>query len=290
MTLTIQELALKSVQYRKTVLSIIKKGNAGHTGGSLSCIDILNVLYNHVMNVSPENFTDPNRDRYIQSKGHSVEALYTVLADKGFYPAEELDTLNQYKSHFIGHPTRKVNGVEQNTGALGHGLSLAVGVALAAKKDGRNYRVYTLLGDGELTEGSNWEASMTAAHYQLDNLVVIVDRNGLQITGPTEDVNGLEPLADKFKAFGYVVQPVEGNNVAALVDIFERIPFEPNKPNLILAQTVKGCGVSFMENAVGWHHKVPSDEEFALAMKELETAEDTLRKRSKDLVEGPKWN
>ena len=287
MAFTTQELALKSIQYRRTVLSIIKKGNAGHTGGSLSCVDILNVLYNHVMNVSPENFTDPNRDRYIQSKGHSVEALYTVLADRGFYPAEELDTLNQYKSHFIGHPTRKVNGIEQNTGALGHGLSIAVGMALAAKKDGRNYKVYTLLGDGELTEGSNWEASMTAAHYQLDNLVVIVDRNGLQITGPTEDVNRLEPLAEKFEAFGYVVKPVDGNNVAALVDIFENIPFEHNKPSLILAQTVKGRGVSFIENAINWHHKVPSDEEFTQAMRELEAAEVLLRKRSRDLVEVP---
>lgn len=272
MALTTQELALKSVQYRKTILSIIKKSNAGHTGGSLSCVDILNVLYNRVMNVSPENFTDPDRDRYIQSKGHSVEALYTVLADKGFYPPEALDTLNQYQSHFIGHPTRKVNGIEQNTGALGHGLSVAVGIAIAAKKDGRNYKVYTLLGDGELTEGSCWEASMSAAHYKLDNLVVIVDRNGLQITGPTEDVMALESLEAKFTAFGYAVRHVNGNNVADLVNIFAQVPFEPGKPSLILAHTVKGCGISFIENKVNWHHKVPNDEEFALAMKELDAA------------------
>lgn len=284
---SVQELALKSIQYRETILSIIKKGNAGHTGGSLSCVDILNVLYNHVMNVSPENFTEPDRDRYIQSKGHSVEALYTVLADKGFYPPEELDTLNQYQSHFIGHPTRKVNGVEQNTGALGHGLSIAVGMALAAKKDGRPYRVYTLLGDGELTEGSNWEASMTAAHYELDNLVVIVDRNGLQITGPTEDVNRLEPLEDKFTAFGYAVQHVDGNDVEALVDIFAKVPFGKGKPSLILAKTVKGCGVSFMENMVHWHHKVPNDEEFALAMKELEEAKDFQGKHAITAAGGP---
>jgi transketolase len=225
------------------------------------------------MNVSPGNFTDPNRDRYIQSKGHSVEALYTVLADQGFYPAEALKTLNRYQSHFIGHPTRKVNGIEQNTGALGHGLSLSVGMALAAKKDGRAYKVYTLLGDGELTEGSSWEASMSAAHYKLDNLVVIVDRNGLQITGATEEVNGLEPLADKFKAFGYAVRAVDGNNIADLVHILEQVPFEPGRPSLILAHTVKGCGVSFMENKVNWHHRVPTDEEFALAMAELEAAE-----------------
>lgn len=276
MTMTVQELALKSVQYRKTILTIIKNCGAGHTGGSLSCTDILNVLYNRVMNVSPQNFTDSNRDRYIQSKGHSVEALYTVLADRGFYPKSELDTLNQYQSHFVGHPTRKINGIEHNTGALGHGLSVAVGIAIAGKKNGSNYKVYTLLGDGELTEGSNWEASMTAAHYKLDNLVVIADRNGLQITGPTEEVNALEPLEAKFRAFGYSVRQVNGNNVAELVDAFERVPFEKGKPNLVLAHTIKGCGVSFIENSAKWHHKLPSDEEFALAMKELDAAEARL--------------
>ena len=156
MTLSTQQLQQKSIQYRKTILTIIKNSGAGHTGGSLSCIDILNVLYNNVLNVSPETFTEPDRDRYIQSKGHSVEALYTILADKGFFPPEELKTLNRYQSHFVGHPTRKVNGVEQNTGALGHGLSIAVGMAIAGKKDQRDYTVYTLLGDGELAEGSSW--------------------------------------------------------------------------------------------------------------------------------------
>jgi transketolase len=276
MTMTVRELKLKSVQYRKTILTIIKNSGAGHTGGSLSCTDILNVLYNRVLNVSPQNFSDPGRDRYIQSKDHSVEALYAVLADKGFYPQAELDTLNRYQSHFVGHPTRKINGIEHNTGALGHGLSVAVGIAIAGKKNGTNYRVYALVGDGELTEGSNWEASMTAAHYKLDNLVVIVDRNGLQITGPTEDVNALEPLADKFKAFGYAVRTVDGNNVAELVELFERIPFEKNNPNLILAHTIKGCGVSFMENSVKWHHKVPTDQEFSQAMQELDVAEARL--------------
>ncbi|MCK6627356.1 MAG: transketolase [Anaerolineae bacterium] len=274
--MTVQELKLKSVQYRKTILTIIKNSGAGHTGGSLSCTDILNVLYNRVLNVSPQNFSDPGRDRYIQSKGHSVEALYTVLADKGFYPQAELDTLNRYQSHFVGHPTRKINGIEHNTGALGHGLSVAVGIAIAGKKSGSNYKVYALVGDGELTEGSNWEASMTAAHYKLDNLVVIVDRNGLQITGPTEDVNALEPLEAKFKAFGYAVRSVDGNNVAELVELFEHVPFEKNKPNLILAHTIKGCGVSFMENSVKWHHKVPTDQEFSQAMQELDAAEARL--------------
>ena len=274
--MTEQELRRKSVAYRKTILKIIHEANAGHTGGSLSCIDILNVLYNQIMNVSPDNFDDPTRDRYIQSKGHSVEALYTVLADRGFFPAEELHTLGRYQSHFIGHPTRKVPGIEQNTGALGHGLSVAVGLALAAKKDGRSYRVFTLLGDGELTEGSSWEASMSAAHYQLDNLVVIVDRNGLQITAPTEDVMALESLSDKFAAFGYAVQTCDGNDITELVRTLETVPFEPGKPNLIIARTVKGRGVSFIENALNWHHKVPSADELERALRELAEAEHAL--------------
>jgi transketolase len=274
--MTEQELRRKSVAYRKTILKIIHEANAGHTGGSLSCIDILNVLYNRIMNISPDNFDDPNRDRYIQSKGHSVEALYTVLADCGFFPAEELHTLGRYRSHYIGHPTRKVPGIEQNTGALGHGLSVAVGLALAAKKDGRSYRVFTLLGDGELTEGSSWEASMSAAHYQLDNLVVIVDRNGLQITAPTEDVMALEPLSDKFAAFGYAVQTCDGNDITDLIRTLEAVPFEPGKPNLILARTVKGRGVSFIENTLNWHHKVPSADELERALRELTEAEHAL--------------
>lgn len=272
MALTTEALQLKSIRYRRKVLALIKKANAGHTGGSLSAVDILNVLYNRVLNCSPENFKDANRDRYIQSKGHSVEALYVVLADKGFYPETDLDTVNQYQSHFIGHPTRKVNGVEQNTGALGHGLPIAVGTALAGKKDGRFYRVFTLLGDGELEEGSNWEASMAAAHYKLDNLVVIVDYNKLQITGPIETVTGITNLREKFTAFGYAVREVNGNDVSELVDIFDQVPFEAGKPNLVLAHTTKGKGISFIENQVSWHHHVPTDDEFATAMRELDAA------------------
>jgi transketolase len=275
--MTEQELRLKSVQYRKTILEIIYRAKAGHTGGSLSCIDIINVLYNRVMDVSPEAFGDPNRDRYVQSKGHSVEALYTVLADRGFFPTEELNTLGQYQSHFVGHPTRKVNGIEHNTGALGHGLSVAVGMALSAKKDGRPYRVYVLLGDGELTEGSNWEASMAAVHYKLDNLVVIVDRNGLQITGFTEEVMALETLAAKFQAFGYTVRECDGNDVKNLLRTFEQVPFQPGRPNLIIAHTVKGKGVSFIENQVKWHHRVPTQDELTRARQELDQAEAELR-------------
>lgn len=277
MPLSPAQLELKSIEYRRTVLRIIKQANAGHTGGSLSCLDILNVLYNHVMNVDPANPAHPLRDRYIHSKGHSVEALYTVLADKGFFPASELDTLCRAGSHFIGHPTRKVPGIEQNTGALGHGLAVAVGMALAAKRSGAPYRVFTTMGDGELTEGSVWEAAMAASHYGLDNLVVIVDRNGLQITGRTEDVMTLEPLSDRFAAFGFATRAVNGNDVAALAVCFDQTPFVPGKPSFVLARTVKGKGVSFMEDASKWHHHVPTDQEMAAALQELHTAEENWR-------------
>jgi transketolase len=269
----IKDLELKSIQYRREILSMIKKAGAGHTAGSLSCIDILNVLYNHVMDITPENFASHHRDHYIQSKGHSVEALYAVLADKGFYSITDLDTLNQYKSHFVGHPTRAVNGIEHNTGALGHGLSVAVGIALAFKKDNLPFRVFTLLGDGELEEGSNWEACMSAAHYHLDNLIAIVDRNRLQITDYTENVSQLEPLEDKFRAFGFAVRSVDGNSIPELIDIFYEIPFERGMPNLVMAHTVKGKGISFIENNLAWHHRTPDNDEFRDALLELDNVE-----------------
>ncbi len=275
----IPELERKSIEYRKTILSSIAQAGAGHTGGSLSCIDILNVLYNTVMRVDPDNPTWGDRDRYIHSKGHSVEALYTVLADKGFFPAEKLATMGRGGSHWVGHPTRKVPGVEQNTGALGHGLSVAVGMAIAARQDGLAHRIFTLMGDGELTEGSIWEASMSAAFYKLDNLVVIIDRNTLQITGRTESVMGLEPLAERFAAFGYAVRTVDGNDVAALVDIFAQTPFTSGRPTLIIAQTTKGKGVSFIEDAADWHHHVPTAAELATALAELDQAEKSRQER-----------
>ncbi len=275
--MTNRELALKSVRYRRTVLRIIEEAGAGHTGGSLSCIDILNVLYNDVLNVSPATFADPARDRYIHSKGHSVEALYTVLADRGFFPDSHLRTLSRYQSHFVGHPTRRVNGIEHNTGALGHGLSVATGLALAGARGGHRFRVFTLLGDGELAEGSVWEAAMAAAHYRLDNLVVIVDRNGLQITGRTEDVMGLEPLAQRFSAFGLAVRTCDGNDIMDLRTAFEEIPFAPGRPGVLLARTVKGRGVSFMEGQASWHHHVPNDAELRLALQELQRAESELQ-------------
>jgi transketolase len=269
--MTDQELALKSWQYRRKTLEIIKHAGAGHTGGSLSCLDILNVLYNRILNVSPETFKDPLRDRYVQSKGHSVESLFVVLADKGFFPVEALDTLCGYKSHFVGHPTRKVPGVEQNTGALGHGLPMAVGMAMAARLDDAPYRVYTLLGDGELAEGSNWEAALAGAHYDLDNLWAIVDHNTLQITGYTREVMSNEPLDEKFAAFGWAVRRVDGHDFEALTEVLSQ-PLEPGKPSAIIADTTKGKGISFMEGVGKWHHGVPSDEEYALALAEIDAA------------------
>lgn len=272
----IRKLAHKSILYRKIIIKMIYKTKAGHTGGSLSCVDLLNVLYNHVMDIEPSNFSSVDRDHYIHSKGHSVEALYAVLADKGFFPIEELDLVEKYGSRFTGHPTRDVPGIEQNTGSLGHGLSMAVGMALAAKKDGRTNRVFTIMGDGELTEGSIWEASASAAHYHLDNLVAIVDRNTLQISGRTKDVMDMEPLEEKFAAFGFAVRHVDGNDISALTSLFNKVPFESGKPNLILAHTIKGKGVSFIEGNIPWHHRVPTDEEYEKAMKELDEAEKKL--------------
>lgn len=269
--LTNAQLAKLSLQYRRDVLRWIKNAGAGHTGGSLSCIDILNVLYNRILNVSPETFSSPSRDRYVQSKGHSVEALFVVLADAGFYPDSELETLCAYDSHFVGHPTRKVPGVEQNTGALGHGLPICTGMAIGGKLDKADYRVFTLLGDGELAEGSNWEAAMAAAHYKLDNLTAIVDCNTLQITGRTNEVMSNAPLAEKFAAFGWAVRTVDGHDLAALTSALSG-PLETGKPSVVIARTTKGKGVSFMEDVGKWHHGVPNDDEYAKALAEIDAA------------------
>jgi len=274
--MTDHELALKSVRLRKRTLEIIYHAGAGHTGGGLSCLDILNVLYNRVLRVSPETFNDPNRDRYVQSKGHSVEALYSVLADRGFFPTEDLETLCHYQSPYVGHPTRKIPGIEMNTGALGHGLPICVGMAIAGKLDQAPYRVFTLLGDGELAEGSNWEAAMSAAHYDLDNLTAIIDHNTLQISGRTRDVCSNEPLDEKWRAFGWAVKTVNGHNFAELTDALSQ-PAEIGKPTCVIANTVKGRGVSFMEDVAKWHHGVPSDAELKQALGELDAAEAKLR-------------
>jgi transketolase len=271
-----RDLALKSIHLRKQTLKAIYEAGAGHTGGSLSCLDILNVLYNRILNVSPETFSSPQRDRYVQSKGHSVEALYAVLADRGFFPESDLKTICHYQSHFVGHPTRHIPGIEMNTGALGHGLPICIGMALAGKMDSASYRVFTLLGDGELAEGSNWEAAMAAAHYKLDNLTAIIDHNTLQISGHTRDVMSNEPLDEKWRAFGWTVKVVDGHDYAALTDAFSR-PAETGKPTCVIANTTKGKGVSFMENVARWHHGVPGNEELKQALSELDTAEAKLK-------------
>jgi transketolase len=268
---TDRELALKSLRYRRRILEAIKHAGAGHTGGSLSCVDILNVLYNRILRVSPATATDPSRDRYIQSKGHSVEALYVVLADCGFFPDRELETICQYRSPFVGHPTRRVPGIEHNTGALGHGLAVGVGLALAAQRDRASYRVVVLLGDGELAEGSIWEAAMAAAHYCLGNLTAIVDCNTLQITGRTREVLNTEPLEAKFAAFGWAVRAVDGHDLAALTSALAA-PLAAGRPGVVLARTIKGRGVSFMEDNPRWHHAVPDDDEYARALQELDAA------------------
>lgn len=271
-----RDLALKSVHLRKKTLEAIYEAGAGHTGGGLSCLDILNVLYNRILNVSPETFSSPLRDRYVQSKGHSVEALYAVLAERGFFPEAELKTICHYKSHFVGHPTRHTPGIEMNTGALGHGLPICVGMALAAKMDNAPYRVFTLLGDGELAEGSNWEGGLAAAHYKLDNLTAIIDHNTLQISGRTGDVMSNEPLDEKWRAFGWAVKVINGHNFAELTDALSK-PAEKGKPTCVIANTVKGKGVSFMEDVAKWHHGVPSEAELKQALSELDAAEIKLQ-------------
>ncbi|WP_426452484.1 transketolase [Paenibacillus sp. S-38] len=265
----IKALREKAVQIRMDLLRMIHGAKTGHTGGSLSNTDILTALYYRVMNIDPAAPKDTNRDRFIASKGHSVESLWCILADRGFFPKEELATFSQFGTKLIGHPNNKVPGIEMNTGALGHGLAISVGMALAAKRDGRKYRVFCLMGDGEQAEGSVWEAAMAGAHYKLDNLVGIVDRNRLQISGSTEDVMGLDPLDEKWASFGWNVVSLNGNDLEALVDAFESVPTVPNKPTLIMAHTVKGKGVSFAENVPHWHHHVPTDAELAKALEEL---------------------
>ena len=269
--MTDRELQLKAIYLRKKTLEAIFEAGAGHTGGGLSCLDILNVLYNRVLKVSPKTFASPMRDRYIQSKGHSVEALYAVLADRGFFSEAELKTICHYKSHFVGHPTRHIPGIEMNTGALGHGLPLCIGMALAGKMDNAPYRVFTLLGDGELAEGSNWEAALAAAHYKLDNLTAVIDHNTLQITGHTRDVMSNEPLHEKWRAFGWSVKTVNGHDYEQLTQALSKSA-ETGKPTCVIADTTKGKGVSFMENVAKWHHGVPGEAELKQALAELDEA------------------
>jgi transketolase len=260
----------KANAIRGLSLRMVHRAGMGHPGGDLSSADILTVLYFAVLRIDPPNPSAPDRDRFIMSKGHCSGALYATLATAGFFPFEELDTYMQPLSSLNGHPDRnKVPGVEANTGPLGHGLPVGAGAALAAKMSGAEWRTYVLTGDGELQEGSNWEAAMAAAHYGLDNLTVIVDRNGFQQGDATERTVRLEPLADKWRAFGWAVEEVDGHDPSALLSVFRRLPLEAGKPTCIIAHTHKGKGVSFMEDRVEWHHRVPSGEELEAALREL---------------------
>lgn len=258
---------LKALAYklRLDTVDLIRAGKAGHIGGDMSVMDILVELYFRQMNISPENMDSPDRDLFVLSKGHSVEAYYSVLAEKGFFSKEQLHKeFSQYGSKYIGHPNNKLPGIEMNSGSLGHGLPVCVGMAKAGKMDGRNYRVYTVMGDGELAEGSVWEGAMAASHYKLDNLCAVVDRNRLQISGNTEDVMAHDDLHERFKSFGWhVIDVADGNDIDQLHEAFEEAKTVKGKPTMLIANTVKGKGSSIMENKANWHHKVPTDEEYA---------------------------
>jgi transketolase len=263
-------LAEMAAGVRRSVVTLVDRAGLGHIGGDLSVTDILVTLFGAVLDVDPADPTRPDRDRFILSKGHCAGALYSTLAHCGFFPREELATFMAPLSALNGHPNRtKVPGVETNTGPLGHGFPVAVGAALAAKLRGLDYRTFVVLGDGELQEGSNWEAAMTAAHYDLANLTAVVDRNRLQQGARTEDTNALDPLDKKFEAFGWAVRAVDGNDVDDLLAVFSAVPFQPGRPSCVIAHTVKGRGVSFIEDRVEWHHKVPSAEQTARALEEL---------------------
>jgi transketolase len=252
---------------------MVHAAQLGHPGGDLSAADILAALYTSVLQVDPKNPRRPDRDRFILSKGHCSAALYATLAHAGFFPTELLAEYMKPLSMLNGHPDRnKVPGVEANTGPLGHGLPIAVGAAKAAKITGAAWRTFVLTGDGELQEGSNWEAAMAASQFRLDNLTVIIDRNRLQQGDETERTIGLEPLADRWRAFGWAVREVDGHDLGSLIDTLRSIPFESGQPGCVIARTRKGRGVSFMENRVEWHHRVPTAEELTAALEELREA------------------
>ncbi|MCI8827932.1 MAG: transketolase [Ruminiclostridium sp.] len=257
-------------QLRQDILEMICAAGSGHPGGSLSCVEILAVLYYEVMHIDPAQPDDPERDRFLLSKGHAAPALYSVLARRGYFDPKLLPTLRQLGSPLQGHPHQeRLPGLDCSSGSLGQGLSIANGLALAAKRQGKPYRSYCLLGDGEVQEGQVWEAAMTAAHYKLDNVCAIVDDNGVQLDGPTAQIMNVEPLGDKFAAFGWQVLPVDGHNVEDLALAFQEAAETKGRPTVLLAQCVKGKGVSFMENQCAWHGKAPSREELAAALAQL---------------------
>ena len=272
------QLRLEAAKARLLCVQMVHDAASGHPGGSLSCIDVLTTLYFDIMHIDPKAPHDPDRDRFVMSKGHCSPAMYPVLALRGFFPVENLKMFRRIDGHMSGHVEMKyVPGVDMSTGSLGQGISAAVGMAVAAKHWGDDYRTYALLGDGESEEGQVWEAAMFAGNQQLDNLCVIVDHNGLQIDGPVEEVNDPMPLADKFRAFKFhVVELADGNDFDQIRAAFAEARATKGQPTAIIAETTKGKGVSFMENQVGWHGKAPNDEQFEQAMAELTAAGEEL--------------
>ncbi len=273
-----QNLKALSYRLRQNVVNMIMAGKAGHIGGDMSVMETMVALYFHAMNISPENQDDPNRDMFVMSKGHCVETLYAVLAEKGFFPIEQvIREYSQFGSKFIGHPNNKLPGIEMNSGSLGHGLPVAVGMALAQKMDKRPSRTYVVMGDGELAEGSVWEGAMSATQYKLDNLCAVIDRNRLQISGTTEEVMHQDSVEERFAAFGWNVLSVDGNDIDAMNAAFDAAKTVKGKPTLIVANTTKGKGSSVMENKASWHHHVPSAEEYEQIMKDLKAHEEAAQ-------------
>ena len=274
----VSALKLTAEQIRRRLVEVVYNAKAGHIGGGLSSVNVLTALYFDVMNVNPQNPAMPGRDRFVMSKGHCVEALYSVLEAKGFLTKEEVDTYGTYNTKLAGHPTKKVAGVEINSGALGHGLSVGVGLAIAAKMDKAPYRTFVLMGDGEQGEGSIYEAAMSASHYKLDNLVAIIDRNGLQISDTTENVMALEPIRDRWEAFGWDVIDANGDDMQSVLEAFAAVDYADGKPTLIISHTTKGHGVKLMENVLKWHHGVPSAEEYEQALADIDAELNRLSK------------
>lgn len=267
----INELKRISNEVRKNIIEQVYIAKSGHPGGSLSCADILTVLYFNQMNIDEKNPKAPLRDRFVLSKGHCSPALYAVLSERGYFEAEKLKEFRSTNGNLQGHPDmNKVPGVDMTTGSLGQGLSAANGMALTSKLNNDGFRVYCLLGDGEIEEGQVWEAAMTSYKYKLDNLCVIVDNNNLQIDGDIEKVKGLDNIEGKFKAFGFNTIVIDGNNLEQIINAFETAKLTKQKPTAIIAKTIKGKGISFMENEASWHGKAPNEEEYNIAMKELQ--------------------
>ena len=276
--MTILELQKMAVEVRKGIITGVHSAKAGHPGGSLSAADVFTYLYFEEMNIDPKNPKDPSRDRFVLSKGHTAPGLYSALAHRGFFPVEDMKTLRHIGSHLQGHPClQHTPGIDMSSGSLGQGISVAVGMALSAKLSDESYRVYTLLGDGEIQEGQVWEAAMFAGARNLDNLCVIVDNNGLQIDGAVEDVCSPYPIDKKFEAFNFhVINVADGNDMNQLKAAFDEAKTVKGQPTAIVMKTVKGKGVSFMENKAGWHGKAPNDEEYEIAMADLEKAGEAL--------------